>query len=163
MPYEFENERTIEFAETDMSGIVHFSNYFRFMEETEHAFFRSLGLTVHSDEGGVMRGWVRVHAECTYRRPLRDQDRIRIRLLVSERSAKSLAFEFSFLGSDGSQEPLAGGRVRTVCVVRDAAEERVRAVDMSADVLERIEVAPREKIEAARAALERKPREEGED
>jgi hypothetical protein len=53
--------------------------------------------------------------------------------------------------------------VRTVCVVRDAGEERVRAVDMPADVRELIEVAPREKIEAARAALERKPREEGED
>ena len=43
MPYEFKLTRRIEFAETDMAGIVHFSNFFRMMEATEHAFFRSLG------------------------------------------------------------------------------------------------------------------------
>ena len=43
MPYEFKHIRRVEFAETDMAGIVHFSNFFRMMEATEHAFFRSLG------------------------------------------------------------------------------------------------------------------------
>ena len=54
MAYEYRAERTIEFAETDMAGIVHFSNYFRFMEATEHYFFRSLGL--HLDFGSGVIG-----------------------------------------------------------------------------------------------------------
>ena len=41
--FEFKLTRRIEFAETDMAGIVHFANFFRMMEATEHAFFRSLG------------------------------------------------------------------------------------------------------------------------
>jgi len=32
-----------------MAGVVHFSNYFRWMEIVEHAFFRSLGLSVMID------------------------------------------------------------------------------------------------------------------
>ena len=43
MSYEFQITRRVEFSETDMAGIMHFSNYFRFMETAEHAFFRSLG------------------------------------------------------------------------------------------------------------------------
>ena len=53
-------QRTVEFAETDMAGIVHFSNFFRWMEATEHAFFRSLGFTLHHQElEGRMHGWAR--------------------------------------------------------------------------------------------------------
>ena len=53
MPSEFKLTRRIEFAETDMAGIVHFANFFRMMESTEHAFFRSLGLTIHGHEAGT--------------------------------------------------------------------------------------------------------------
>ena len=62
MPYEFKLTRRVEFAETDMAGIVHFSNFFRMMEATEHAFFRSLGLTIHGHEHGTTTGWPRVSA-----------------------------------------------------------------------------------------------------
>ncbi len=55
MPYEFKLTRRVEFAETDMAGIVHFANFFRMMESTEHAFFRSLGFTIHGHERGRRR------------------------------------------------------------------------------------------------------------
>jgi acyl-CoA thioester hydrolase len=32
MAFEFKLTRRVEFAETDMAGIVHFSNFFRYME-----------------------------------------------------------------------------------------------------------------------------------
>ena len=53
MPYEFKAVRRVEFSETDMAGIVHFSNFFRMMEATEHAFFRSLGFTIQGHENGA--------------------------------------------------------------------------------------------------------------
>ena len=46
MPTEFSIPRRVQFSETDMAGIAHFSNFFRMMEEVEHAFFRSVGLSV---------------------------------------------------------------------------------------------------------------------
>jgi acyl-CoA thioester hydrolase len=38
------HRRRVLFHETDMAGIVHFSNFFKYMEEAEHSFMRSLGL-----------------------------------------------------------------------------------------------------------------------
>ena len=74
MPYEFKMKRHVEFAETDMAGIMHFANYFRYMEVVEHAFFRSLGLSVHQSSVEGMNGFARVHASCDYHAPLRYQD-----------------------------------------------------------------------------------------
>jgi len=46
MAYEFKAVRRVEFSDTDTAGIMHYSNYFRFMETAEHGFFRSLGLSI---------------------------------------------------------------------------------------------------------------------
>ena len=78
MPHEFKLTRRIEFADTDMAGIVHFANFFRMMEATEHAFFRSLGLTIHGHEAGTTTGWPRVSATCDYRAPLRFEEEVEI-------------------------------------------------------------------------------------
>ena len=48
MGFDFTHQRQVEFAETDMAGIVHFANFFRWMESAEHAFLRSLGHSVHT-------------------------------------------------------------------------------------------------------------------
>ena len=53
MPYEFKITRRVEFSDTDMEGIMHYSNYFRFMETAEHAFFRSLGYSVVLSRSGL--------------------------------------------------------------------------------------------------------------
>ena len=50
MAHRFVMRDIVQFSETDMAGIVHFSNFFRFMERTEHAFFRSLGLATRLHE-----------------------------------------------------------------------------------------------------------------
>ena len=46
MAYEFKFVRTVEFSETDMAGIVHFSNYSKYMEAAEPRFFRSIGHSI---------------------------------------------------------------------------------------------------------------------
>ena len=45
MPYEFQITRRVEFSETDMEGIMHFSNFFKFMDSAEGAFFPGAGTT----------------------------------------------------------------------------------------------------------------------
>src|SRR5438552_19155244 len=85
MAYEFRLMRSVEFFETDMVGIVHYSNFFRNMEAAEHAFFRSLGISVVTRQVDPPVGWPRVHAECDYRQPLHFEDEVEIQLLVSEK------------------------------------------------------------------------------
>jgi YbgC/YbaW family acyl-CoA thioester hydrolase len=143
MAHEFRLERRVEFADTDMAGIVHFSNFFRYMEETEHEFFRSLGLTVHSDGAERMTGWARVEADCRYMHPLHYPDRFEVRLVVRDKSARSLAMEYEFhLLEKPEVGPVARGRLEIVHVVQTPEDERIRGADMPAEVAAKIEVAP---------------------
>src|SRR6478672_1888058 len=96
MPYAFTLTRLVEFAETDAAGIVHFANFFRYMEITEHAFLRSLGHSVHEHAEEALIGWPRLRASCEYKRPLRFEDTVEVRLLVREKRTKSIAYEFVF-------------------------------------------------------------------
>src|ERR1700740_2183107 len=96
MAYEFKAVRRVEFSETDMAGIVHFSNFFRYMETAEHGFFRHLGFSVVTNQVDPPVGWPRVHAECDYRQPLHFEDEVEIHMLVSEKKSKSLSYIFKF-------------------------------------------------------------------
>jgi YbgC/YbaW family acyl-CoA thioester hydrolase len=114
MPYEFKLTRRVEFAETDMAGIVHFSNFFRMMESTEHAFFRSLGFTIHGHDAGTTTGWPRVSASCDYRAPLRFEEEVEIHLLVAEVRSRSIRYQFIFRKTaDGTE--VARGQIAAVC------------------------------------------------
>ena len=51
MAYEFKTLRRVEFVDTDVAGIVHFANYFRFLErETARELTAMRGR--HSSEAG---------------------------------------------------------------------------------------------------------------
>ncbi|MBM3846967.1 MAG: acyl-CoA thioesterase, partial [Verrucomicrobia bacterium] len=115
MHSQFSLRRRVEFSETDMAGIVHFSNFFRYMEIAEAAFYRSLGLTIVDPASGI--GWPRVHAECDYHRPLLFEEEFDIHLAVEEVRTRSLRFRFKFVKiSDGGNIVAARARIATVCV-----------------------------------------------
>src|SRR5947207_2194338 len=102
MPYEFKTVQVVEFADTDMAGIVHFANCFLYMEVTEHAFLRSLGLSVHMRDGGRTIGMPRVSATCDFQQPLRFEDRVEVHLRVREKKKKSLTYDFIFRKVNGT-------------------------------------------------------------
>lgn len=105
MPAEYSILHRVQFSETDMAGIVHFSNYFRMMEEVEHAFFRSLGLSVSMQHEGMEIGWPRVSVSCEYAGAVRFEDELELKLRVARLGEKSFSYEVDFL--------LAGRRVAT--------------------------------------------------
>jgi YbgC/YbaW family acyl-CoA thioester hydrolase len=138
--HEYRWQHRVEFAETDMAGIVHFSNYFRYMEMSEHAFLRSLGLAVHAESGGTVISWPRVRAECVYRAPLRFEECCQVHLLVRERTEKTITYAFRLLKEDDSLA--AEGSVTVICVAIDRATKQMSAIPIPADVCERIQIAP---------------------
>src|SRR6266571_1716647 len=117
MPYEFKATRRVEFSDTDMAGIMHYANFFRFMETAEHGFYRSLGFSVVDLNRQPRLGWPRVHAECDYFKPLRFEDLVEIHLLVREKKPKALSYLFRFrnLSVDPVVE-VARGSLTVVCV-----------------------------------------------
>jgi acyl-CoA thioester hydrolase len=114
MPREFSITHRVQFSETDMAGIVHFSNYFRLMEEVEHAFLRSLGLSVVMQEGGVEIAFPRKAVSCEYHEPMRFEDVVELKLRVTRLGEKSMHFEVDFvLGG----KHIALGKITSVCCV----------------------------------------------
>lgn len=147
MAHEFKQRRRIEFYETDLAGIVHFSNFFRFMESAEHAFFRSLGLSLHREEKGHVFGFARVRATCDYRYPARYQDLLEVRLRVIKKTASSFTYSFSFHTVDEAKDAVEGrelafGELKVVCVSKGPEDERLRTTDMPREIAEAVEVAP---------------------
>ena len=144
MPYESKAIRRVEFSDTDMAGIVHYSNFFRYMESAEHGFFRALGYSVVTDKTDPPIGWPRVHAECDYLQPLRFEDEVEVHLLVCEKKTKALSYLFRFRRLNGpAPVEVARGKLTVVCVTRDA-DGQMRSAPIPQVVADQIEVAPAE-------------------
>ncbi len=122
----FRYTRTVAFAETDMAGIVHFSNYFRFMEEAEHAFLQKLGHSVHAEGPDGLVCFPRVEAGCSYLGPLRFEQQFSVGVLVTEVRPKSVSYRMPIEDADGT--PVAEGKITAVCATRDQPDSKLRAI-----------------------------------
>jgi acyl-CoA thioester hydrolase len=132
----------VEFSDTDMAGIVHFANFFRYMEATEHAFFRSLGLSIHMEAEGRIVGWPRVQATCEYLAPLRFEEEFEVRLTVREKRSKSLTYDFSFRRVTAPEVEVARGSITAVCVAMDPELGKMKAISIPAAFADQIQAAP---------------------
>ena len=112
MPAQHSIKRRIQFSETDLAGVVHFSNYFRMMEEVEHAFFRSLGLSVVMSHEALEIGWPRVSAACEFFGPLRFEYEVELIMRVTKVGDKSLNYEVEF---QWEGRRVALGKMTSVC------------------------------------------------
>lgn len=154
MAQDFVLTRTLAFHETDMAGIAHFSNFFRWMEMAEHGFLESVGVAPVRQSGDQFWGWPRVRASCDYHTPLRFGDRFDCHLFVKEIKEKAVVYFFRFRRelADGSFVAVARGEMTSVYAGFDVPSQRMRALDLQAELLARIEVASAEAMRAAKEA-----------
>lgn len=124
----FHHPVRVEFVDCDSAAIVHFSNYLRYMERVEHAFLRSLGVSVATPDGDAHIGFPRVRVECEYFSPARFEDALDGRLRVERIGAKSVTYVIDFHRGD---DLLARGRVVTVCC-RVAALRNIEPIEIPA-------------------------------
>jgi acyl-CoA thioester hydrolase len=136
--WEYATRRRVEFAETDCAGIIHFTNYYRYMEEAEHAFLRSLGLSVRWTGQGGEVGFPRLSASCEFLRPVRFEDVLDIRLVVKRKGRTSLTYSFEF-SKEG--DAIARGEV-TAVACRAGEDGSIRPVPLPEEFAERIGEAP---------------------
>jgi len=127
---EFVHRRRVQFYETDVAGIVHFSWFFRYMEEAEHALWREAGLSIHPSESEF--GWPRVAASFDFQRALRFEDEIDVHLRIAEMSRKTIRYECIVTKDD--QQVAAG--TMTVACVRKAPT--MRAVEIPEEIASRL-------------------------
>jgi YbgC/YbaW family acyl-CoA thioester hydrolase len=134
----FRTTRRVEFCDTDMAGIAHFANFFRWMESAEVEFLRTRGLSVKLDWEGQTLGFPRVSASCDYKKPARFQDLLDIAVTLERIGAKSVTYAFEF--SCGG-ELLARGKVTSACC-RVSAGDRLEAIPIPASYRARLEADP---------------------
>ena len=128
-------KRRVQFYETDSAGIVHFSWFYRYMEEAEHALWRAAGLSIASPAAGV--GFPRVAASFDFRRPLKFEDEFEVHIRIVHIGHKSIRFAADVI-KDG--ETLANGSLTIACVRRQPGQPLV-AVGIPPDIVRRLRAA----------------------
>jgi acyl-CoA thioester hydrolase len=145
MAYRFIYSRTVAFSDTDLAGIAHFAQFFPYMEDCEHAFYRSLDYSAHQmrdGEGGCV-GWPRIHVSCDYRKPLRFEDEVEVELIVAEVGNKTIEYRFQFRRTKGESTVIAAEGKMIVACVR-FSEGAMEAVKIPQAIRDNIEQAPEE-------------------
>ena len=134
MPATYKTSRRVEFADTDMAGIMHFARFFAFMEEAEHEMLRSRGLSVIMMHESKKIGFPRVAAQCEFSKPLRFEEVVDIHVSLSKIGTKALTFSCEFRRGE---EVLARGSITTCCCL--VGPEGMKAVAIPAGVRAKLE------------------------
>ena len=132
---EYRLRRRVQFYETDMAGIVHFSWFFRYMEEAEHAMWREAGVSI---AGSSEVGWPRVEASFEYHRPLRFEDEFEVHLRIVGKDARTIRYEGVIRKGDIH---IATGRIAVKCVSKTPGEP-MRSTDIPPEIDALFQIAP---------------------
>jgi YbgC/YbaW family acyl-CoA thioester hydrolase len=133
MSARLELRRRVAFSETDAAGIVHFSNYFRYFEDAEHALWREAGLSIH--EAGAPIGWPRVSAACDYHRPLRFEEEFAVSVIIRELTNRTIRYEGTITRGD---ERVATATWKIACVTK-LTGGAMKSANVPAEIRERLE------------------------
>ena len=132
---EYVHRRRVQFYETDAAGIVHFSWFYRYMEEAEHALWREAGLSIHPPDSPI--GFARASATCDFKRPLRFEDEFDVTIRIVAISRKTIHYS-CVLTKDGVT--LATGAMTVICV-RTEPDGSWKATNVPAEIAARFAVA----------------------
>lgn len=131
----FRTTRRVEFCDTDMAGIAHFANFFRWMESAEVELLRERGLSVKLEWEGQLLGFPRVSATCDFVKPARFQDVLDIAVVIERIGTKSVTYAFEFTCQGAL---LARGKVTSACC-RVTGDHQIEGIPIPASYRARLE------------------------
>lgn len=109
----FRIDMPVRWVDTDALRVVHYSNYFRYVEAAEEELYRSLGFTFKELNEKYKIAIPRVEAFCRYKAPARFGDIVTVILQLNEKTEKTMTYEFEIQRkSDG--ELLCTGYLKIV-------------------------------------------------
>jgi acyl-CoA thioester hydrolase len=115
---EYRLRRRVHFHEADPAGIVHFSWFFRYMEEAEHALWREAGLSIAPP--GAEIAFPRVSTSFEYHHPLRFDEEFEVHIRIVAMSQKSIRYSCLVMRDDIK---IATGALTIVCVTAKSGEQ----------------------------------------
>ena len=132
---EYRLRRRVNFYELDSAGIVHFSWFFRYMEEAEHALWREAGLSIAAPDREI--GFPRVSTTFDYHQPLRYEEEFEVHVRIAAIAQKTIRYTCLVQRGDAR---IASGSLTIACVSRTPGEP-MRAIAIPDDIASRFEVA----------------------
>jgi acyl-CoA thioester hydrolase len=134
--FEHRMTRRVQFHETDLAGVVHFSRFFLYMEEAEHALWRAAGLSIHPRAAETV--WPRVHASFEFHRALRFEEEFEVWIRIEAIEERKIAYVCE-LSRDGTR--VATGRMTIACA-RRRGNGPMRGATVPPAIRERLAAAP---------------------
>jgi acyl-CoA thioester hydrolase len=132
---EYRLRRRVHFYETDAAGIVHFSVFFRYMEEAEHALWREAGISIHPPGGDI--GFPRVATSFDFHRPLRFEQEFDVWMRIVAMTRKTIRYACVVMDGDTK---IATGSLTIACV-RNRPNEPMTAIEIPPEITTRLQVA----------------------
>jgi YbgC/YbaW family acyl-CoA thioester hydrolase len=127
----FRYRRRVQFYETDLAGIVHFSWYLRYMEEAEHAMWREAGLSI-APAGGRW-SFPRVSASIDFEAPLHFEEEFEVRVRIEALSRRSIRYACEIVRGEVR---VAAATMTAVCV--DKQTKPLQAADIPDEIVTRL-------------------------
>ena len=118
-------KRRVEFAETDAAGMVHFSVFFRYMEEAEHAVWQRAGMDIFANH--EERSWPRIAAAFDFTAPLKFQDEFEVRTEIGSISRSTIQWAHTIVRGN---VVIGSGTVTAVYVVKNYPDLRNTVTDL---------------------------------
>jgi acyl-CoA thioester hydrolase len=131
----FVSTRRVEFSDTDAAGMMHFTAFFRMMEQAEHELLRSVGLSVVSSDDIGPISWPRVAARCQFEVAARFEDVLTIEVQIVRLGEKSITYAHRFV-RDG--QLVAGGEITAVCC-RMSDADRPQPIPIPAGIADKLQ------------------------
>jgi YbgC/YbaW family acyl-CoA thioester hydrolase len=125
-------QRRVQFHETDLAGIVHFSWFFLYMEEAEHALWRAAGLKIARPDEEA--GYPRLATSFEFHAPLCFDEEFEVLIRIVAMNRKTMRYECLITRGETK---IATGALTIACVRRRPGQ-LLEAVDLPADVRERL-------------------------
>jgi YbgC/YbaW family acyl-CoA thioester hydrolase len=132
---EYTLRRSVRYYELDAAGIVHFSWYFRYLEEAEHALWRSAGLSI-APQGSEVE-FPRVAASFEFHHPLKFEEEFDVHIRVEALTEKSITYRAVLTRGETL---IATGTTTAVCV-KMPPDEPMRAVPIPVEIANKFAVA----------------------
>jgi acyl-CoA thioester hydrolase len=105
----------VRWVDTDVAGVMHYSNFFRYFEACEQEFYRSLGVPHAELRERYKIMLPRVEAHCVYKMACRYDDLIEVAMKVSEITDKTVAYQFQ-LNRRETNQLAAEGHLKCIAV-----------------------------------------------
>ena len=129
----FKRNFRVHWVDTDVAGVMHFTNYFRYFEACEEEFYRSIFLPFNDTRAKYGITFPRVEAHCTYKTACRFDDNFDVTMRLGEIAEKTITWEFQAIRQDDGKVAAEG------CIKCISVNSEWKAVPLPKEIVQVIQ------------------------